>query len=113
MLPVYALVALLHAYIGGRLLPEFPYGAVATPATATMLLASLVLVPIGLAGHRAERGAAAGRTRWAGLIALGLFSSLIVLTLGRDLALGIAFLAGPWLDTSSVDAFKKTVTPAP
>lgn len=75
----------------------------ATSATALMLLASMLLVPLGLRLHRFGRGPGAERVTWAGLIALGLFSSLIALTFGRDVAL--AFAASRWLDPRWLDAF--------
>jgi uncharacterized protein len=103
MVRLYALVALLHTYIGARLLPNLDYGGLAAWATAIMLLASTLLVPLGFA--RFTRSALGERATWAGLIALGLFSSLIVLTLLRDVALVVAFVASRWLDPNSVDAF--------
>ena len=103
MIRLYAFVALLHTYVGWRLLPDLPGGMLATSATALMLVASTLLVPLGFA--RVTRGAMGERVTWAGLIALGLFSSLIVLTLARDAALVVAFVASRWLDVRWVDAF--------
>jgi uncharacterized protein len=105
MVSLYALVALLHTYIGGRLLPDLPYGVVATSATALMLLASMLLVPLGIGARRFSRGPVAERVTWAGLIALGFFSTLIVLTIGRDIAFLLTFAASRWLDPDWVDAF--------
>ena len=106
MLRLFAFVALLHLYIGGRLVPDLPYGIPATAAAVLMLLASAALVPAAFVRSSAARGAAAERATWAGLIALGLFSSLIVLTLARDLALIAAFFASGWLPVRWVEAFR-------
>jgi predicted MPP superfamily phosphohydrolase len=105
MVGLYALVALLHTYIGGRLLPDLPFGVVATSATALMLLASMLLVPLGIGARRFSRGPVAEGVTWAGLIALGFFSTLIVLTIGRDIAFLLTFAASRWLDPHWVDAF--------
>lgn len=92
------LLALLHLVIGVRLGPALPAGAAA--ALTLWLLASTVLIPAAFFGRRAH-GAAADRWSWAGMLALGAFSMLLVLTLLREAALllawalGHAGLAGP------------------
>jgi hypothetical protein len=80
------LSALLHAYMGWRLLPALP-GALAV-STAVLLVLSAWLVPQGL-GRRGHGSAHRGLTI-AGLVAMGWMSSLLVLTLLRDLLLGLA-----------------------
>jgi len=80
------LSALLHAYMGWRLLPALP-GALAA-STAVLLVLSAWLVPQGL-GRRGHGSAHRGLTI-AGLVAMGWMSSLLVLTLLRDLLLGLA-----------------------
>ena len=87
--PVFVLLALLHAYIGARLL--LPFGLIAQAAGAATLAGCLWLMPKGF--HVRERGGP-----WAALapwLAMGFFSWLLVLTLGRDLFLAIAALALP------------------
>ena len=106
MLRLYVFVALLHLYIGGRLVPDLPYGIPAAATAVLMLLASALLVPMAFVRSSAERGAAAERTTWAGLIALGLFSSLLVLTLARDVVLVGMFFANRWLTPAGVDALR-------
>ncbi len=85
--PLVALTALLHVYIGWRILP----GLGAYPRLQALMLALLVLspllMPLGLAGSRALRQPWADRLSWAGLLLMGLFSSLFVLTLVRDVVL--------------------------
>src|SRR6187402_3187768 len=87
------LLALLHSYIGWRVAPDLP-GPVAGTAFAALLLANALLVPLAFGARRLRDRAAADRWTWAGMLALGLFSMLLVITLLRDmvslLALGLA-----------------------
>jgi len=81
----YLLILLLHAYIGVRLVPDL-----ALPGAALLLAwlaASAVLMPLGFGARRGDRAGVGPRVLWAGLIAMGSFSSLVVLTLLRDLTL--------------------------
>lgn len=84
-MPVLWLSALLHLYIGWRLVPHLP-GAGAWILGA-LLVVSAVLIPAAFLGRRASQRAAADRWSWAGMLALGGFSMLLVLTLLRDLLL--------------------------
>lgn len=94
--PVLGLTALLNLYIGIRVLPSLP-GPVSATLLATVLLALALLIPLGLAARRLARPPAADRLAWAGMLALGLFSSLFVFTLLRDLVLLLAAV-GAWLE---------------
>ena len=84
VLPVVSL--LLHAWIAWRLVPDpgAPWG----PMMLAVIALSALTAPFGLGLRRA-----AGHGRWRraasriGLIAIGFFSSLLVLTLLRDLGL--------------------------
>jgi uncharacterized protein len=89
-MPVLLLSALLHAYIGWRLLPAWSGHAFVLWPLALLLLASAVLMPLSVRRIRWQRFAQA--LTWAGLVFMGLFSSLFVLTLIRDLGLGVAAL---------------------
>jgi len=105
LVTVFALSAALHFYIGARLVPVLP--AVAGWAFAAWLLASAFLVPAGLLARRVirMRGPAADRLTWVGMLAMGLFSSLLVLTLLRDAALLVlAFAGGPHVARASGEA---------
>ena len=77
------LSALLHGYIGLRLLP----GLAAWPGAGFLLPGVLVLsalvMPLGLMARRVARPPLADLLSWAGLLCMGLFSSLLVLTLLR------------------------------
>ena len=92
---VIALSLALHLYIGARLVPALPSPAAAA-VLALFLLASAVLVPLGLLARRMLRlpQPAADRLTWAGMLCMGLFSSLLVLTFLRDLLLLGFDLAG-------------------
>jgi predicted MPP superfamily phosphohydrolase len=86
--------ALLHAYVGARLVPAltaWPWGAV---LLVVLLVASSALIPIGFLARRAQgEGRIATALAWAGLLCMGLFSSLFVLTLLRDAVLAVLLLA--------------------
>jgi predicted MPP superfamily phosphohydrolase len=82
--------SLLHGYIGLRILPDLPPAAF-VPGIL-LLIASAVLVPVGLLSRGIRRQPWADRISWGGMLALGLFSSLLVLTLTRDIVLGVAWL---------------------
>jgi predicted MPP superfamily phosphohydrolase len=79
------LLLLFHGLIAWRLLPDLP--AAAAAAMAAWLIGSALLIPRGFAGRRAHADRARDHVTFAGLLALGSFSTLLVLTLGRDVTL--------------------------
>ena len=83
--PLVFIVALLHAFVGWRLVSELaaPWGWV----LGVGLVLSAVLMPLGLLGSRVLRQPWADRLSWVGLLLMGLFSSLFVLTALRDVLL--------------------------
>ena len=88
LLRLLLLSAVLHGYLGWRLVPAlWRLAPVAAAALAAVLVALALLVPWGLLARRIARQPLADRVAWAGLLAMGLFSSLLVLTLLRDLLL--------------------------
>jgi predicted MPP superfamily phosphohydrolase len=89
-----SLFALLHAYIGWRILPVLPAPTAVRALAAAWLLASVALIPAGLMSYAIKRQPLADRMAWAGFLALGMFSSLLVLTLVRDLMLAALALTG-------------------
>ena len=106
---LHALSALLHAYVGLRLTPAL-YADTAWSAVLLVgtLVVSALAIPGGLFARRA-RGQRWGHARiWAGLSFMGLFSSLLVLTLLRDAALLVAGLAAwAFSDAAALDAFSR------
>jgi len=102
---------LLHAYVAFRLLPDLPGRALWGWLGLAALAASWVLIARAFLRQRSRTGRAADALSWAGFLALGAFSSLLVLTAARDAALLLAWLArlaagagplpGPWLENSA------------
>jgi predicted MPP superfamily phosphohydrolase len=110
---LFAFSAVLHLYIGARLVP-----ALAAPwdiALAVWLVVSAVLMPLGLFGRRAGHGTWAERVAVAGLFAMGLFSSLLVATFLRDvmlIAIGlVATFASVLFPFSRIEAVSAEVVP--
>jgi hypothetical protein len=89
-----SLLALLHLYIGWQILPALPIVPAARVLGGALLAASFILIPAGFHARRAENRAWSDRLAWAGFLAMGWFSSLLVLTLLRDIGLILAGLAG-------------------
>lgn len=91
MIRIYSIVVLLHAYVGWRLLSDLQSDL---RAGATLLFAWLIvsaaLLPMGLFARRIVRQPHADRLVWVGMIAMGSFSSLLVLTVLRDAGLLVA-----------------------
>jgi hypothetical protein len=88
MLP---LIGGLHAYIGWRLLPALDLGTAGLTLAVGGLVLSAGLVPLGLLGRFITASQAlADRLTWLGSLAMGLFSSVLVLTVLRDVVLLLA-----------------------
>ncbi len=87
------LLILLHLYIGWRIAPQLS-GQAAGVVFALLLALSAALIPLAFFGRRAKERETADRWTWAGMLALGLFSMLFVLTLLRDVLLLIALAFG-------------------
>jgi hypothetical protein len=94
-MPLLLFSFLLHAYIGVRLLPSLSSWPLAQVLLGLLLLASTVLTPLGLTARRFKSQPLSDRMAWTGMLFMGLFSSLFVLTLLRDAALlaGLGVLA--------------------
>ena len=91
---VLAILVLVHLYIGLRLLPGMDLGVFGMLLGIVLLGLSAVLVRIGLVAPSLRRSRWSGPLAWAGLLAMGFFSSLLVLTLLRDVALLVLTVAG-------------------
>ncbi|MGH8260866.1 MAG: metallophosphoesterase [Steroidobacteraceae bacterium] len=92
LLMLIALLGLLHAYVGWRILPALPVDAGARIAGALALALSYAAMMLGLRVRSLPRGTWTDRITIAGLFATGLFSSLAVFTILRDLVLAAAIL---------------------
>ena len=94
LLPLLLISSLLHAWVGWRVAPAlatvaaFPQGAALFWA---LLVASALLMPMAVAARRLSKGPVATVLTWLGLLCMGLFSSLFVLTLLRDSLLVLAW----------------------
>lgn len=91
---VLSLLILLHVYIGARLLPDIGLGLGGMFAGVVLLALSTLLVPVGLMSSSLRRRRWSERLGWIGLLAMGLFSSLFVITLLRDIVLLALSLTG-------------------
>ena len=89
------ILALLHAYIGARLLPDLATGFEVRLGGALLLLVSYALMLAGLLARSLRRRSWADRVAASGLFAVSLFSSLFVFTLLRDLVLLVTIVALP------------------
>ncbi len=106
-----ALSVTLHLYIGARIVPALPL--VSGALLALLLLAASLAVPAGLLARRLARPPLADRLATAGLVFLGLFSSLFVATVLRDvglLLLALVNLAVPGL--THLEAVRHLSAPA-
>ncbi|KND60759.1 putative phosphoesterase [Candidatus Burkholderia verschuerenii] len=92
---------LFHVYVGVRLIGDAPVGMPWKVLAALLLIASLVLIPIGMSARNIEGQPLADRLAWLGLTAMGFFSSLLLLTFARDVMLLVVHLAN-WLHGSPV-----------
>ena len=88
-LPLLLISFVLHAYVGARIAPDLPPGAW-TAAFLAVVIASALLMPMALMARSIRTQPWSDRFAWAGALAMGLFSSLFVLTLLRDVVLVIA-----------------------
>jgi len=84
---VCCILAIFHIYIGWRILPDLPIALGFKIFGALFLLLSLFMVPAGLLARVIKAQPLADRLAWVGMLAMGLFSSLLVLTFFRDLLL--------------------------
>ena len=97
MAPVLLVSLLLHAFVGWRLAPEL--ALVATSLGAGLwgiLLLSALLLPMGLLARRVAKPPVSEVLTWFGLLCMGGFSSLFVLTVLREFVLLAAYLID-WL----------------
>lgn len=94
---VIILLLALHTYIGWRLLPPLQLSLIGNLAGIALLGASCILMPLGLLARFIRRQPLADRLAWAGMLIMGLFSSLLIATLLRDLSLAIVAVALPQL----------------
>ncbi len=91
-----------HLYIGSRLIPDLQFGPETTLAAVAVLVLTNILIPYGTMARRfVDDPEIVDRLVWAGGLTMGYFSSLLVLTILRDVALLIPATA-PWRGDSAL-----------
>ena len=81
------ILALAHLYVGWRLLPDLPIGLAAQVAGGLLLVASFASAPLGFFARNMTSRQWGDRLAAVCLFLVGFFSSLLVFTLLRDVAL--------------------------
>jgi uncharacterized protein len=90
--PIWMFLA-VPGYVGWRLLSAASLGSSAMLVDMALWIACCALIPLSLRARGMRNQKWADRLTWAGMTALGLFSSLLVLTVLRDFVLLAAHLA--------------------
>ena len=99
---ILVILLLLHVYIGWRLLPAMAIGTPGELLGSGLLVISAGLIPLGLMARFVSiRQKLADQLAWGGFILMGLFSSLLVLTLLREVLL-LVTPAGAYNEVSAV-----------
>jgi len=94
-LTLLGILALVHIYVGCRLLPALPIGEAGRIAGVLWLVVSFVSMPLSFSARSFRSRALADRVAGFGLFVMGFFSSLFVFTLLRDVALAPTVLLIP------------------
>jgi hypothetical protein len=87
---IITLLALLHIYVGVRLLPALPITLLGRVVGVLALCASFALIIVGARARMIQSSSLAANLAWLGSLEGGFFSSLAVLTVARDIFLGPA-----------------------
>ncbi|MEO8836798.1 MAG: metallophosphoesterase, partial [Caldimonas sp.] len=85
-MPLQAISLLFHGYVAWRLVPALGSTAAQLSLAALLLLSALTL-PFGLGARHGAARRFGPQLAWTGLVCMGLFSSLFVLTILRDAGL--------------------------
>jgi uncharacterized protein len=84
--PLWLLLS-LPGYVGWRLLPALSIGPLGVCLGVALLLACCVVMPLAVRSHKIRNPFLENLLAWVGVLSMGLFSSLLVFTLLRDLFL--------------------------
>lgn len=93
---LFSLVPLLHLYAGLRILPDLHAGTLGLIAGIAVLVVSTLIIPMAMLSRGMPDRRRADQIAWAGFVAMGFFSSILVLTIARDLVL-IVFAVADWI----------------
>jgi hypothetical protein len=96
MLRLLVLIVAIHLLIGWRLIPDLPFGTSMAVATILLLLFSAAAMPFGEFGRRNKHSPLSDHLAGVGFLAMGFFSSLLVLTLLREVVLLAGSAASLW-----------------
>lgn len=83
------IVALVAWYAYARLTPALDLGTDWQPVWRTTLVFAVIGMPVGMLAPLIRRPGLQQLVAWPGLLLMGWFSTLVILTLVRDLALGL------------------------
>jgi hypothetical protein len=108
---IVTLIALLHVYVGIRLLPALPIATLGRVLGALALCASFALIITGARARMLQGSSFAANLAWVGLLNGGFFSSLAVLTVTRDLFLGPAVLFASRGEAATLEAASAIAVP--
>ena len=101
--PLWLLLS-LPVYIGWRLLPALSIGPLGVCAGIALLILCCVVIPLSVRNHRIHNARLENLLAWVGVLSMGIFSSLFVFTLLRDLVLLGAHLLLPAQQAASLVA---------
>ena len=90
LISVITLVGLLHYYIGAQLIPALPWSGWPEVLAWALLCASALLQPLGLLARGIRNPRLRDANSWIAMTMMGVFSSLLVMTLLRDVILLLA-----------------------
>jgi len=108
---IVTLIALLHIYVGVRLLPALPIGPLGRVLGTLALCASFALLIAGARARRLQDSGFAAHLTWLGSLNGGFFSSLAVLTVARDVLLGPSVLLVSRGEASSLETASAIAVP--
>ena len=98
----FCIIGIGHLYIGWRLLLDLPIGTTGMVTAALFLIVTNILVPYGTMARRfVEDLKMVDQLVWVGGLTMGWFSSLLILTIIRDLVLLVP-IGAAWRAESAV-----------
>ncbi|PZQ73886.1 MAG: serine/threonine protein phosphatase [Variovorax paradoxus] len=89
--PLTLLTTLLHVFIGLRLVPAMAGVTTGWPLVVLLLVVSALTMPLPFLRRRGPAQGWPAALQWLGLLSMGWFSSLLLLTLARDVGLLLAW----------------------
>lgn len=102
LLYLYLFSLAFHGFLAWRLAPDLPGQPVSGWTLGLLLALSAWLVPAALTGSRKPHSRFNQAVAWTGFLAMGAVSTLFVLTLLRELALGLLWWVNGSLATTAV-----------